>query len=123
MSRFALRAGIVTTLVGPNGAGKTTLFNLITGHLEPDAGEVPWLGKSIRRVPHWQIARQGIGRTFQDLKLFNQMTVEDNVRTVTECRRGSGNRAPRRHWQSGATAPSRRSSRSVCRHRRAGPCR
>jgi len=81
---FALRAGIVTTLVGPNGAGKTTLFNAMTGHLTPDTGEVRWLGKPILGLPHWRIARLGIGRTFQDLKLFSNMTVEENVATVTE---------------------------------------
>jgi ABC-type branched-subunit amino acid transport system ATPase component len=81
---LALRAGIVTTLVGPNGAGKTTLFNLITGQLVPDRGEVIWLGQSIVGLPHWKIARLGIGRTFQDLKLFTHMTVEENVTTVTE---------------------------------------
>ena len=90
---FALREGIVTTLVGPNGAGKTTLFNLITGHLDPDAGDVTWLGQSIKGVPHWKIAQSGIGRTFQDLKLFDQMTVLENAQTVTE--RGSW------LWQSG----------------------
>jgi branched-chain amino acid transport system ATP-binding protein len=81
---FSLRAGIVTTLVGPNGAGKTTLFNAMTGHLVPDRGEVTWLGKSILGLPHWKIARLGIGRTFQDLKLFSHMTVAENVLTATE---------------------------------------
>jgi ABC-type branched-subunit amino acid transport system ATPase component len=81
---LALRAGIVTTLVGPNGAGKTTLFNLITGHLAPHTGDVHWLGRSIRGLPHWRIAREGIGRTFQDLKLFDHMSVLDNVLAVTE---------------------------------------
>lgn len=81
---FILRAGIVTTLVGPNGAGKTTLFNAITGHLVPDHGSVTWLGNSIIGLPHWKIARLGIGRTFQDLKLFSQMTVEENVGAATE---------------------------------------
>jgi ABC-type branched-subunit amino acid transport system ATPase component len=93
---FALREGIVTTLVGPNGAGKTTLFNLITGHLDPDAGDVTWLGRSIKGVPHWKIAQAGIGRTFQDLKLFDQMTVLENALTVTE--RGAW------LWQSGGKA-------------------
>jgi ABC-type branched-subunit amino acid transport system ATPase component len=79
-----MRAGIVTTLVGPNGAGKTTLFNLITGHLRPTAGDILWQGKSIVGQPHWKIARQGISRTFQDLRLFDQMTVEENVLTVME---------------------------------------
>ena len=76
---LALREGIVTTLVGPNGAGKTTLFNLITGQLQAQAGDVLWLGESILRQPQWQISQSGIGRTFQDLKLFDQMTVLENV--------------------------------------------
>lgn len=79
-----LRAGIVTTLVGPNGAGKTTLFNLITGHLVPDAGDILWNGQSIVGKSHYQIGRLGIARTFQDLRLFNHMTVEENVLTVME---------------------------------------
>jgi branched-chain amino acid transport system ATP-binding protein len=81
---FSLRAGIITTLVGPNGAGKTTLFNLMTGHLVPDRGEVTWLSKSILGLPHWKIARLGIARSFQDLRLFANMTVEENIETVTE---------------------------------------
>jgi branched-chain amino acid transport system ATP-binding protein len=81
---FSLRSGIITALVGPNGAGKTTLFNLITGHLAPDRGDVTWLGQSILGLPHWKIARLGIGRSFQDLKLFASMTVEENIETVTE---------------------------------------
>ena len=93
---LALREGIITTLVGPNGAGKTTLFNLITGQLEPDAGDVQWLGQSIKGQPHWKIAQAGIGRTFQDLKLFNQMTVLENALTVTERRSWL--------WQSGGRA-------------------
>ena len=96
---FALREGIVTTLVGPNGAGKTTLFNLITGHLDPDAGQVTWLGQSIKGVPHWKIAQAGIGRTFQDLKLFDQMTVLENALTVTE--RGAW------LWQAGGKVSAR----------------
>lgn len=81
---LALREGIVTTLVGPNGAGKTTLFNLITGQLQPTQGDVLWQGKSIRNMPAWKIPHAGIGRTFQDLKLFDEMTVLENVLAVTE---------------------------------------
>jgi ABC-type branched-subunit amino acid transport system ATPase component len=97
---FSLRAGIITTLVGPNGAGKTTLFNLITGHTVPDRGEVTWLGQSILGLGHWRIARLGIGRSFQDLKLFTHMTVEENIETVAE--RSSW------LWQPGGTSARRR---------------
>lgn len=79
-----LRSGIVTTLVGPNGAGKTTLFNQITGHLSPDSGTIRWLGEEIIGRRPYQIARTGIARTFQDLRLFQDMTVEENVLTVME---------------------------------------
>jgi branched-chain amino acid transport system ATP-binding protein len=79
-----LRAGIVTALVGPNGAGKTTLFNLITGNLTPTDGDVKWRGASLIGKPSWMIARNGIARSFQDLRLFTHMTVAENVRTVME---------------------------------------
>ena len=82
-----LPAGVITTLVGPNGAGKTTLFNLITGHLNPSSGTIHWLGKPLKGSQPWQVARLGIARTFQDLRLYSQMTVEENIMTVTE--RGS----------------------------------
>lgn len=94
-----LRAGIVTTLVGPNGAGKTTLFNLITGNLSPTSGEVRWRGRSLIGMPPWMISRSGIARSFQDLRLFAQMTVEENILTVMEPSSWI--------WQSGGVAARR----------------
>ncbi len=82
-----LPAGQITTLVGPNGAGKTTLFNMITGHLAPTAGAVYLHGQPLAGMAPWQIARRGVGRTFQDLRLFTHMSVLENVTTVIE--RGS----------------------------------
>lgn len=95
-----LPAGVITTLVGPNGAGKTTLFNLITGHLIPSSGTVHWLGKPLKGFQPWQVARLGIARTFQDLRLYSQMTVEENIMTVME--RGSW------LWQGGGGAAEQR---------------
>jgi branched-chain amino acid transport system ATP-binding protein len=79
-----LEEGIITALVGPNGAGKTTLFNLITGNLAADAGSVTLAGRPIIGLQPHRVARLGIARSFQDLRLFGHMTVRDNVRAATE---------------------------------------
>ena len=76
---FMVGEGEIVGLIGPNGAGKSTLFELITGFDTPDAGEVRFLGHSLRGMRPDQINRLGIGRTFQKLKPFHGMTVEENV--------------------------------------------
>src|SRR4051812_34863160 len=69
-------------LIGPNGAGKTTVFNLITAVYQPTAGGIFFDGQSVTgRQPH-QLARRGIARTFQNIRLFASMSVFDNVRTA-----------------------------------------
>lgn len=100
-----LRSGVVTTLIGPNGAGKTTLFNLITGHLTPTSGDVLYEGRSIAGKQPWEIARRGVGRTFQDLRLFSRMTVEENILTAMEKSAWL--------WQPGGGAARRRRSEKV----------
>lgn len=78
----AFEAGKVTALIGPNGAGKTTLFHLISGALRPDSGEVWYRGRRIDGLPPWRIAQMGIGRLFQDVRVFGKLTVLDNVRVA-----------------------------------------
>ncbi|GAB4275842.1 MAG: ABC transporter ATP-binding protein [Coriobacteriia bacterium] len=76
---FQVREGEIVSLIGPNGSGKTTTFNLITGLYEPDSGDILLKGESIAGLRPDQIHRKGISRTFQMLRLFNNMTVLENV--------------------------------------------
>jgi branched-chain amino acid transport system ATP-binding protein len=76
---FAVAKNQIKAVIGPNGAGKTTLFNLITGSLKSDSGEVYIDGAPIHNLPPHRIARRGISRTFQNIKLFSHMTVLENV--------------------------------------------
>jgi branched-chain amino acid transport system permease protein len=76
---FAIDAGDIVGLIGPNGAGKSTTFNLITGVLSLTGGQVRWRGEAIGGLPSRQIARKGISRTFQHVKMIPEMTVLENV--------------------------------------------
>ena len=82
---FTLRMepGELVGLIGPNGAGKTTAFNLLTGVYSPTSGSIRFEGRSIAGRRPSAIAAAGISRTFQNIRLFNQMTVLDNVRTAS----------------------------------------
>ena len=76
---FHVEENEIVSVIGPNGAGKTTLFNLITGVYRPDAGDIRFEGRSIVGLPPYRIAQRGIARTFQNLRLFLNMTVKENV--------------------------------------------
>jgi branched-chain amino acid transport system ATP-binding protein len=76
---FAVPQGAIFAVIGPNGAGKTTLFNIIAGVFTPDTGAVRFNGERIDRLPADEVCRRGIGRTFQIVRPFPGLTVEDNV--------------------------------------------
>jgi branched-chain amino acid transport system ATP-binding protein len=94
-----LRRGGLYGLIGPNGAGKTTVFNLLTGVYEPDQGTVVLDGKRLNGLKPYQRAGAGLARTFQNIRLFKDLSVLDNVRIACHQRAS--------HTMSGAVARSR----------------
>ena len=87
---LTIQAGEIYGLIGPNGAGKTTLFNVITGVYEPNHGSILFDGKSILGLKPYQIALAGIARTFQNIRLFQSMTVLENVMVGMHSRTSTG---------------------------------
>lgn len=77
---FTLKQGDLQGLIGPNGAGKTTAFNMITGLYHPSGGNITFCGESVVGLEPFEITRLGIGRTFQNIRLFSNLSVLDNVR-------------------------------------------
>ena len=77
---FEIDKGQLYGLIGPNGAGKTTVFNLLTGVYKPTSGQILFNGKSILELNPTQITKAGVARTFQNIRLFKNMTVIDNVK-------------------------------------------
>ncbi|MEW6550189.1 MAG: ABC transporter ATP-binding protein [Spirochaetota bacterium] len=89
---FAVPEGAIVGLIGPNGAGKTTIFNLVTGVYSLTGGEVFFKGTSIAGLPPYKIASLGITRTFQNIRLFKNLTVFENV--LTACHQAAGYTIP-----------------------------
>ncbi len=87
---FQIQENQIYGLIGPNGAGKTTLFNLITGLLPATAGSIKFLDHELTRLQAHKIAKMGIARTFQNIRLFNIMTVKENVLVAQNRRARSG---------------------------------
>ena len=91
---FALDEGEILGLIGPNGAGKSTLFDVVTGHLRPDAREITFQGLRVTRLPPERMARRGVVKTFQTPRPFRSMTFAENV-TVALLARLGGMRSAR----------------------------
>ena len=79
---MSVEEGSITGLIGPNGAGKSTAFNLITGMLQPDSGSVHFRGEDITDWEPYEVAQGGVGRTFQHARIFERMTVRENLEVV-----------------------------------------
>ncbi len=87
---MTVKAGEIFGLVGPNGAGKTTLFNCLCGQLRPDGGTVRFDGELLDGMPTYKRARLGIGRTFQRIEVFPELTVRDHLFVAARAQRGDG---------------------------------
>ena len=96
---LSVEQGSITALIGPNGAGKTTVFNVLTGVYEPTFGEIDFCGHALGKLKPHEVTRLGIARTFQNIRLFKNLTVLENVRIALDIRNGRG------VWQSLVVTP------------------
>ena len=85
---FDVHPGEIVGLVGPNGAGKTTLFNCVCGQLRPETGEIIFEGRDLEGLPTYKRARLGIGRTYQKVEVFTDMSVRDHLMVAERARQG-----------------------------------
>ncbi len=110
---FTIPQGSITSLIGPNGAGKTTFFNMLTGVYKPTGGRILFAGEEVTGKPPHAITQRGIGRTFQNIRLFQNMTARENVMVGMHARLkggivGSVLRTPRvKREERGATERAR----------------
>lgn len=87
---LSVKKGEICALIGPNGAGKTTVFNVVTGVYKPTNGEILFNGSSLKGKSRHRITKSGIARTFQNVRLFGDMTALENVLTATDVHNKSG---------------------------------
>ncbi len=99
---FAIPRGAVASLIGPNGAGKTTFFNILTGVYKPTRGDVFFEGQRITNQPPHKVTQLGMARTFQNIRLFHQMTALENVLVAMHSRLKGG------VWRAIMTTPAHR---------------
>jgi branched-chain amino acid transport system ATP-binding protein len=85
-----VKKGEILALIGPNGAGKTTVFNVVTGVYTPTSGTITFAGTTIKKQKRFQITAMGIARTFQNIRLWGDMTTLENVITATDVHKKSG---------------------------------
>jgi len=86
---LSVRPGEIVGVIGPNGSGKTTLFNSILGQIKPTSGFVEFCGEDITGMPPLELARRGVGRTFQTLQVFGKLSVRDNLIAAAQEFKGS----------------------------------
>jgi branched-chain amino acid transport system ATP-binding protein len=87
---FSVEVGMIAGVIGPNGAGKTTLFNCLTGVYPPEEGAIHFAGRNIAGLQSHAITRRGIARTFQNIRLFKNMTAFENILVGRHCRMHAG---------------------------------
>ncbi len=87
---FQVNEGEIVAIIGPNGSGKTTFYNVITGITPATSGQVFFQGRNITHMPPEQITKLGMARTFQNIRLFGNMTVAENIVIARHCRRATG---------------------------------
>jgi branched-chain amino acid transport system ATP-binding protein len=87
---FQVKKGEICALIGPNGAGKTTVFNVVTGVYPVTSGEITFKGKNLAGLKRHQVTKAGLARTFQNVRLFGDMTALENVITATDVHKKTG---------------------------------